>query len=57
MHLYTNDIKKATKYQSDSTIRTASEKRLDRKLQAQLGELERFEAELFVKQPEKKAKI
>lgn len=43
MHLYTNDIKKRTKYQADSTIRTASEKRLDRKLQTQLGELEKFE--------------
>jgi hypothetical protein len=42
MNLYTNDIKKNTKYQSDSTVRTASEKRLDRKLQSQLGELEKF---------------
>ena len=42
MNFYTNDIKKLTKYQNDSTIRTASEKRLDRKIQTQLGELEKF---------------
>ena len=58
MHLYTNDIKKVTKYQQDSTIRTASEKRLDRVIKQDLKSLNHFEAEMFAhKPPTKQVKI